>query len=218
MNIEGYIDHTLLKFNATDDAFYQLANEAILFGFASVCVPPSAVRYLRRQFPELRICSVVGFPCGYQTTKTKIAEVTELSAEGVNELDFVINLQQFHSGNYELVENELYSLIGKCRENHILSKIIVESGSLSEIQLSTVCAIINKCLPDYIKTSTGMLLNGYAVTPEEISRIRLLTESEIKIKASGGIRTRLQALELIQAGADRIGTSSSINIIQTMEN
>lgn len=214
MDIAKYIDHTLLKYNGTQSAFIKLAEEAMSFGFATVCVPPSVVQYLRTEFPSLNICSVVGFPCGYSTTATKLAEAQELITNGANELDFVINLQQLHSGNYDFVEQELVQLIAICRGNNICSKIIVESGSLNDEQFDKTCEIINNCRPDFIKTSTGMLLDAYAATPEEISRIRKKINAEIKVKASGGVKTYEQALNIIKAGADRIGTSSSISIIE----
>jgi deoxyribose-phosphate aldolase len=216
MNIAPYFDHTLLRFDATSLDFVKLAEEAIKFGFATVCVPPSIVQNLRDTYSDsdLKICSVVGFPCGYTNTKTKIAETKELIAAGVNELDFVVNFSHLHSGRYDLVEVELDSLIKICRENSIISKVIIESGSLNYIQLEKIIEILNKFRPDYLKTSTGMLVMDYVVNTEEILKIRKKLDTEIKIKASGGIRNLHQVNELIKAGAQRLGTSSAVSIIQ----
>lgn len=215
MNLAAHIDHTLLRFDASMDEYEFLCIDAIKYGFANVCVPPSAVEYIIEKFGSqlLNICSVIGFPCGYSTLKAKQIEAQELINVGVRELDIVINLLHAHSGMYNKIERELEVLIGLCRENNVISKVIVEIGSLSSMQFGIICEIINKLQADFIKTSTGMLKSGYTVSTNDIKLIRSEIDERIKIKASGGIKTKEQALDLLKAGANRLGTSSSIQII-----
>ncbi len=216
MNLAPFIDHTLLRFDATIEEFDTLCRDAVKYGFASVCVPPCVVKNINEKFKNqnLKIGSVIGFPCGYSSLKTKLSETSELILNGVDELDFMINQVYLHSGLYTEVEEELDILIARCRESDVKSKIIIEIGSLSDYQLSRICEIINRLHPDYTKTSTGMLKNGYVVNTNDIVILRSKLEKHIKIKASGGIRTKEQVIDLIHFGAQRVGTSSALQIIQ----
>ena len=202
MNLAPFIDHTLLRFDATIEEFDTLCRDAVKYGFASVCVPPCVVKNINEKFKNqnLKIGSVIGFPCGYSSLKTKLSETIELILNGVDELDFMINQVYLHSGLYTEVEEELDILIARCRESDVKSKII--------------CEIINILQPDYTKTSTGMLKNGYVVNTNDIVILRSKLEKHIKIKASGGIRTKEQVIDLIHFGAQRVGTSSALQIIQ----
>lgn len=214
MQLASYIDHTLLKFNASQSDFSKLCDEALKYHFACVCVPPSVVKYLRNTYTdELKIASVVGFSLGYGHTVSKIEESKQLIEEGVQELDFVINFHWLNSGLFEKTKEEIANFIEICRKHNILSKIIIESGSLKNDVEDVICDMINELKPDFLKTSTGMLLPEYQVKAEEIARLRSKLDTQISIKASGGVRSKAQAISLIEAGATRLGTSSSLQLI-----
>ena len=213
MNIASYIDHTVLKAETTLDDVKQICAEAIEHQFAAVCIPPYYVAPARQALEDssVRLATVIGFPMGYAATVAKVEEIKRGIDEGADEFDVVINVAAAKNGNWAFVRNDLDGMITAChlRAKHI--KVIIETGLLTEEEITKVCQICNDLEPDYVKTSTGF--NGAGAHPEIIRLMRSLLKPSIKIKASGGIRTAQDAQSMIEAGADRIGASRSVAIV-----
>ncbi|NJP41263.1 deoxyribose-phosphate aldolase [Oscillospiraceae bacterium HV4-5-C5C] len=199
------VDHTCLKPTARWDDIKKLAQEALTYHTASICIPPVYVEKARQTFgSELTICTVVGFPLGYQTSKTKAAEALELIRKGATELDMVIQSGWVQDGRFEDVLAELLLLREVC-EDRVL-KVIVETCYLDEAQKKQLCHLVAQSGADFIKTSTGFGPSGADLA--DIRLFRKLLPPQVRIKAAGGIHTRQQAEALVDAGADRIGASS----------
>ncbi len=214
MNIAATIDHTLLRPNeSTADRIEQLCREAIEFGFASVCVLPSwvplAVRIL--EHTTIPVCSVVGFPLGGNLPSTKRAEAEHLLAAGARELDMVINIGALKSGRDQEVLDDIAGVVESAHRGGALVKVIIECGALSEDEKRCAAALVSSAGADFIKTSTGFGYGG--ATLEDVQLLRAAVAPTVKVKASGGIRTRAQAEQLLRAGADRLGTSAGVAIV-----
>ncbi len=214
MDIAGYIDHTVLKPFTTEDDITQLCNEASIYGFAAVCLPPYFVRHARIQLQDtgVKVSTVIGFPFGYNATRSKTEEIKEAIADGADELDMVINLSAVKTGDWDFLEHEIERCTTLVHNANKTLKLIVESGLLTDAELISCCALVRSHKADFIKTSTGFAETGATVHAVEIMR-RHLPEN-IFIKASGGIRSFAFAKELIDAGATRIGCSASIKILE----
>jgi deoxyribose-phosphate aldolase len=211
--VASRIDHTLLKPNTTLEKIKILCSEAIEHGFATVCVPPCFVTQAE-QFLEgskVKLGTVIGFPFGYSNSLIKVEEAKRAMEDGADELDVVMNIASFFSGNDKEILKEIQSITQLAHLKGKQVKLIIETGLLSNNDIRNVCSIAIKAEVDYVKTSTGF--NGEGATVEVIELLRDLLPKKIKIKASGGIKTRGQAEALIAAGADRIGTSSSLQIV-----
>ncbi|MDD2214703.1 MAG: deoxyribose-phosphate aldolase [Oscillospiraceae bacterium] len=199
------VDHTCLKPTARWEDIRLLAREALTYHTASVCIPPVYVEKAHQSFgASLNICTVVGFPLGYQTSKTKAAEALELIRKGASEIDMVIQSGWVQDSRFEDVLAELLLLREVC-EDRIL-KIIVETCYLEAAQKKQLCQLVAQSGADFIKTSTGFGPAGAAI--EDIRLFRKLLPAQVRIKAAGGIHTRQQAEAFVAAGADRIGASS----------
>jgi len=211
ININALIDFTLLDPRATNQDLEKLCDIAYKNGYFGVCVNPANVAYvsgyIAKHFTgKLKVISVVGFPLGANSTQTKISEAKEAIDAGANEIDIVINIGKAKSGDYAYVKKEIEKL-RKISKRQIL-KVIIETCYFDEndiIKLSKICAA---CRVDYIKTSTGFGTGG--ATKDVVSLIKKVVGNKCKIKASGGIKTREQVVEFVNAGASRIGTSSII--------
>lgn len=213
MNIAAYIDHTILKPLTKAQEITQLCKEANEYHFAAVCIPPYFVALAKETTEShVKIATVIGFPFGYSTIKAKKAEIINAIFNGADELDFVINLCALHAGDYDYLRKEILECIQPIRLHDKKIKIIIESGILIDEQIIQCCAFYAQFKVDYMKTSTGYAEKGASIHAVQLMR-RHLSE-EIRIKASGGIRNYDTAKELIENGADRIGTSSGIAIIQ----
>lgn len=198
----SYIDYTLLKPTANYWDIYNLCQEAKEKGCASVCIPSDYVKDMRENFPSLNICTVVGFPLGNSTTETKMMEAMKAIIDGANEIDMVMNISAFKDGRFQKVTNEI-NTIKSAIGNHIL-KVIIETCYLDEHdEILDATFLIDETNADYIKTSTGFGTGG--ATFEDIKIIR--EHTTLKIKASGGIRTREEMEKYIEMGCDRIGAS-----------
>ncbi|MDQ0513780.1 deoxyribose-phosphate aldolase [Mycoplasmoides fastidiosum] len=210
--INSYIDQTNLKTDATQEDIIALCDQALQYKFKSVCVPPCYVRLAaaKLEHSETRVCTVVGFPLGYTDTKTKVFEATQAALDGALEIDVVININKLKQGDREYLIDELSS-IKKAIKGRVL-KVILETGVLSEEEKHLACEILNHVSPDYAKTSTGFAGKDKGATVEDVTLLRSLLNSEIRIKASGGIRNYADAKEMIKAGAQRIGTSAGVAI------
>lgn len=212
MEINQYIDHTLLKNTASEEDFYQIYEEAKEHSFFSVCIPPSQVLAAHKilQKTQVKICSVAGFPLGYASLKNKMQEIQELYYLGCEEVDVVLNILNVKQAKWNLVEEEIkaFSVISETK----CLKVIIESGILSQDEIIKICEISNKFPVSFLKTSTGFAEKGADL--DDVKLIRQHAKPSIKIKASGGVKNQKQALDFIQAGADRLGCSASIAIVK----
>jgi deoxyribose-phosphate aldolase len=214
-----FIDHTLLKPTATRDDIKLLCQEAMNLGFWSVCVNPSyislASRILRNS--EVKVCCVVGFPFGANTSEVKAYEAEKAIKDGADEIDMVINLGALKSGNFTLVKQDIQDIVEKANfaQKDITVKVIIETGLLSKEEKVIACQIIKEAGANFVKTSTG--INSTGATVQDVKLLRELVGLKFGVKASGGIRTYEFAMDLIKAGATRIGTSSGSLIIKAIK-
>lgn len=214
-NLSTYIDHTLLSATASETDIRKICEEAWVHQFKAICVAPVYVPYVVEMMEfcpvKIEIATVIGFPMGYSTTATKIAEATEALQNGATELDVVMNLSQFKSMAYLSVREELKQLADLAHGQNALLKVIIETASLDSFDLYTACEICAEAKADFVKTSTGFGPGGADV--ETVRKMRSILPAGVKIKASGGIKTYEQAVAMIEAGAERIGTSSGVAIV-----
>ncbi|MDR2193071.1 MAG: deoxyribose-phosphate aldolase [Treponema sp.] len=205
-NITARLDHTLLKATAAWDEIKTLCNEALEYKTASACIPPCYVKRARDAFPDLTVCTVIGFPLGYSTVQAKIAETETALADGASEIDMVINIALLKSGCFGMVEDEI-SRIRKTAGDALL-KVIVETCYLTEEEKIHICGIVTRAGADYIKTSTGF--GGAGAALEDIALFKKHIGKRVKIKAAGGIKTREAMIAFLEAGCSRIGSSSAV--------
>lgn len=208
MKINKYIDHTNLKADATFDQIKKLVDEAVEYDFYSVCVNSSYVKFIRDYNKDIKIAAVVGFPLGAMTKDAKVFEAKEAIRDGASEIDMVINIGRLKSEDYFYVEDEIRAIKEAIGEN--ILKVIIETCLLTEDEKIKACKLALNAGADFVKTSTGFSTGGATVA--DIKLMKEAVEGKIKVKASGGIHTREEALALIEAGADRIGASKSIDI------
>ena len=215
VDISAIIEHTLLKPTATYRDFKILCEQAVEHLFYSVCVPPYIVGSCKNALngTQVKVCTVVGFPLGYNSYVGKIIEAKQAVKCGADEVDAVINISALKSKDFNYVEKEI-SLLRKTTTNKIL-KIIVETAYLNEDEKNKIANIILNTGVDFLKTSTGFATAGAVI--EDIKFFKNILKNDVKIKASGGISTYKQAKELIKAGASRLGTSKSLQIISQNE-
>ncbi|MDR3248804.1 MAG: deoxyribose-phosphate aldolase [Treponema sp.] len=200
------IDHTLLKATASWQEITKLCNEAVLWHTASVCIPPCYVKPAHDEFGDtLTVGTVIGFPLGYSITAAKILETERAILSGAAEIDMVINIADVKSGHFDWVEEEI-KLLRKASEGHVL-KVIVETCYLTAEEKIQLCGIVTRAGADYIKTSTGFGSAGAAL--DDVRLFKAHIGPDVKIKAAGGIRTREDMVQFLEAGASRIGTSSA---------
>lgn len=216
-DIAPFIDHTLLKPVATEEEIVKLCQEAIEHRFASVCVPPCYVKRAREVVRKTPVAlgTVIGFPLGYQVFDIKMRETQKAIKQGAREIDAVINLAELKSGNYKKVKNEIEELSWLTQDEGCLLKVIIETAYLTRPEMERICEICAGSDVDYVKTSTGFAHAG--AQAEDVRFLRQILPADIKIKASGGIKTYEQALELLNSGAERIGTSAGLDIIRYVQ-
>ena len=207
--IFSFVDHTLLKPYATWRQIERLAKEAEHYGAASVCIPPSYVKQVRSNFPELNITTVVGFPLGYSSTGTKIYEAFQAVNSGANEIDMVINICDVKKKKYNYIFEEIFQM-KKNIGNNIL-KVIVETCYLEKKEKIDLCDIVESSGADFIKTSTGFGDAGAQL--DDIKLFKNHITNKLRIKAAGGIRTKEQMILFLEAGADRLGCSTGITAL-----
>ena len=214
MQIASYIDHTILKPTTLISEVEKVCREAVEYGFAAVCIPPPFVKRTKTILAptKVKVATVVGFPFGYAATEAKVAETVLAIVDGADELDMVINLIAVKDGDWNYLEREIQPVMDIIRQRKKLIKVIVESGMLSNEEIIRCCDIYGGAGVDFMKTSTGYAERGASVDAVQLIRNHL--PSSIRIKASGGIRTYEFAKQLIDAGADRIGCSASVAIVE----
>lgn len=212
MKYNKLIDHTILKQDATPEQIVKLCEEAIQYDFMSVCVNPAYVPLAAKLLKDsdVRVCTVIGFPLGMNLTKTKVEEAVLTVKEGATEVDMVINVGQLKAGNDAYIEEEIRAIkqaVGK----EIVLKVILETCLLTNEEIVRACLAAKVAGADFVKTSTGFSTGGASV--EAVKLMRETVGPDIGVKASGGVRTHEDLLKMVEAGANRIGTSSGAKII-----
>jgi deoxyribose-phosphate aldolase len=208
--LASYIDHTILKPTTSHIEITKICMEAREYGFAAVCVPSPYVGQARGE--GIRVATVVGFPFGYSATPAKLAEVAQALTDGADELDVVINLIRLKEGDWAALESEMRAITSTIHGAGKLVKVIIESGVLTDQEITRCCEVYGGIGVDFVKTSTGYAERG--ATVEAVRLMRQHLPASVRIKASGGIRTYAFAQELIAAGADRLGCSASVEILR----
>ena len=205
--ILSHVDHTLLKPEATWDQIKTLCDEAMEFGCATVCIPPAyvkdAVEYVQG---NLKICTVIGFPNGYNTLAAKIFETKDAVENGASEIDMVINIGQVKDRKWKQLQEEMEGVKAACLGRPL--KVIIETCLLTDMEKMKLCQIAAKAEADYVKTSTGFSAAG--ATREDVALLRENLPQSVKVKASGGIRTLADAVAYLDLGADRLGASALV--------
>lgn len=218
------VDHTLLKPDATESDVRKVCDEAREYHFASVCIPPGYVRLAAKELQgvDVKVCTVLSFPFGYEATNVKVAAVREAIVGGAAELDVVMNVSQFLSGNFAYVADELTSInqeVSALAINNglgdIIVKVIIEAAYLTDDMKRLATQIVAESGADFVKTSTGFGPGG--ATAHDVALLRKEAPEGLAVKASGGIRTLEDALRMLDAGASRIGASSSAAIMREAE-
>ena len=215
MELNNYIEHTLLKQDARKDEILNLAKEAKKYQFKGVCVNSCNVELVKKELEGtgVKIVSVIGFPLGDCTTATKVFETQEAINSGADEIDMVINTGRLKDGDYEYVKSDIAQVKHVCKE-HIL-KVILETDLLNQEEIVTASKLAAQAGADFIKTSTGFVKGGVGAKVEDVKLMYSIASFYgIKVKASGGIRDKETAIQMIEAGAVRLGTSSGIAIME----
>ena len=209
-----HVDHTLLLQPSTWEEIKQICDDAVKYQTASVCIPPSYVKQASEYVQgKMAICTVIGFPNGYMTTKTKEFETKDAIANGAFEIDMVINIGWMKDKKYDLIEEEIRTLKAACGEK--ILKVIIETCLLTEEEKIKMCEIVTSAGADYIKTSTGFSTGG--ATFDDVKLFAEHVGEKVKIKAAGGISSLEDAEKFLSLGADRLGTSRNIKIIKSEE-
>ncbi|MFJ9496661.1 deoxyribose-phosphate aldolase [Brevibacillus centrosporus] len=211
--IASYIDHTLLKPEATEEQVMKLCVEAREYGFASVCINPSFVELAASmlQTSKAKVCTVVGFPLGANTTAIKSEETREAIRNGAEEIDMVINIGALKSGNSKRVEDDIRAVVEAAEGK--LVKVIIEACLLNREEKILACQLSEKAGAHFVKTSTGFSTGG--ATVEDVALMKVVVGERLGVKASGGIRDLAAAKRMIEAGATRIGSSNSVAIVNS---
>ncbi|MCG7330773.1 deoxyribose-phosphate aldolase [Streptococcus cristatus] len=212
MKLNKYIDHTLLKPDASQEQIETLIEEAKKYDFASVCVNPTWVSFAAQALKatDVKVCTVIGFPLGANTPELKAFETSDAIQNGANEVDMVINIGALKSRNFDLVERDIRAVVEAAKGT--LVKVIIETCLLTDDEKVKACQIAQKAGADFVKTSTGFSTGG--ATVEDVALMRKTVGPDMGVKASGGARSYEDALAFIKAGATRIGASSGVAIME----
>ena len=214
-----YFDHTLLKPDATTSDILRLLTEAVQLDVAAVCVNGSHVRSARRFVDgagsDVKVAAVCGFPLGAMSINAKAYEVQLALEDGAHEIDLVMNIGQAKAGNWAYVEDEIYSIADMCHEDGAILKVIIETCLLTEAEIVQACRSAEVANADFVKTSTGFSTGG--AKAEDVALMKKTVGDHLQVKASGGIRTLEDAKAMIEAGADRLGCSASVEIIRAAD-
>ena len=217
MNIEKYVDHTLLKADAKLCDIKRICDEAKEHGFMSVCVNSCHAAFVANELKGsgVKTCCVVGFPLGAMATEAKAFEALCAVGKGADEVDMVINIGAAKDGNWELVEADIRAVVNAAHEGHpekrALVKVIIETCLLTDEEKVLACKASMNAGADYVKTSTGFSTGG--ATPEDVALMRSVVGDKLGVKASGGVRTPEDADIMIKAGASRLGTSNGVKLL-----
>ncbi len=214
MNLAKYFDHTYLKPYATNDDLIKLCKEAKEIGAAMVAINPVWTSFCKEQLKDtdVHVGAAISFPLGQSDLKSKCDETRNSIEAGADEIDYVIHIGKAKMHDWDYLENEMREIVSICREHHVISKVIFENCYLEKEEIKQLALIAKKVKPDFIKTSTGFGTGG--ATVEDVKLMVETVEGEVKVKAAGGIRDYKTCLAMIEAGAQRIGTSSSLKILE----
>ena len=213
MNIAAYIDHTVLKPTTTMGDVEKICAEAMKYQFAAVCVPPLYVKKAKELLGDssIKVATVIGFPFGYAAIEAKVAEMVLAIIDGADELDVVINISAIKNNDWQFLANEINAILPIVKNKNKLIKVIIESGILTDGEIIKCCDLYGVAGVDFMKTSTGYAEKGASVEAVQLMRKHLA--DNVRIKASGGIKNYQFAKQLIDAGANRLGCSSSVAIV-----
>lgn len=213
MNINKLIDHTALKPNTNKESILKLIVEAKTYDFASVCVNPCWVALAHQELKntDIKVCTVIGFPLGANTTEVKVFETKDAIEKGAQEIDMVINIAMLKDKEYDYVENEIHQIVEAAKDKAIV-KIIIETCLLTDEEKIKACELSQKAGADFVKTSTGFSTGG--ATVHDIALMRKTVGAEMGVKASGGVHTHEEALAMVEAGATRIGASAGVKLLK----
>lgn len=214
MNIAKYIDHTNLKAYASEEDIIKLCDEARRYNFYAVCVNPYRVKLAKEQLQgtNIKVATVIGFPLGATPTEVKVFEAKKALEDGADEVDMVLNIGALKDKAYKYVRNDIAEVVRIAHEKGAIVKVIIETCYLSEEEKEIACKLAVEAGADFVKTSTGFGSGG--ATIEDVKLMRKVVGDKLGVKAAGGIRTYEEALAMINAGANRIGTSSGVKIIE----
>lgn len=210
-------DHTYLKPNASEAELDKLIQEARSVNCAMVAVNSVQVGYCKRMLADtdIHVGAAISFPFGQTTIETKVFETRDAIENGADEIDYVVNLTEVREGNWAYIQDEMEEIVEECHRNHVICKVIFENCYLNDQQKIQLCKIAKEVKPDYVKTSTGFGTSG--ATIDDVKLMKKYVGRKVKVKAAGGIRDLKTALAMIKAGAQRIGTSATIQILQELE-
>ena len=212
MNYNKMIDHTVLKADTTKETVKRIFDEAIEYGFASVCINPCHVSYAADYLKDsdVKVCTVIGFPLGATTTATKAFEVKEAIANGADEIDMVMNIGALKDQNTDYVFHDIKAVVEAAQGKIV--KVILETCLLTEDEIVKACQICQEAGADFVKTSTGFSTRG--ATIEDVKIMKATVGDSMKVKAAGGVRTYDDMVKIVEAGADRIGTSAGCSLVE----
>lgn len=213
MELNKYIEHTLLKQDATADDVMKLLKEAREYNFLGVCVNPCNVKFAKQYLKDtdIKVVTVIGFPLGQATTESKVLETIDAVKNGADEIDMVLNDGKLKDGDFDYIVNEI-SAIKTAAQGHVL-KVILETDLLTQTEIKRACELCVQGGADFVKTSTGFVKNGVGAKAEDVKLMyETVHDAGLGVKASGGIRDKEAALKMIEAGATRLGTSSGVKI------
>lgn len=212
MNYNKMIDHTVLKADTPLETVKRICDEAMEYGFASVCINPCHVAYCADYLKDsdVNICTVIGFPLGANTSAVKAFETKDAIANGADEIDMVMNIGALKDKNYDLVRDDVKAVVEAA--NGTLVKVILETCLLTEDEIKKACELCVEAKADYVKTSTGFSTRG--ATIEDVRIMKEAVHGKAKVKAAGGVRTPEDMVKIVAAGADRIGTSAGCSLVK----
>lgn len=211
--LANMIDHTLLKADAINEQFKKLCDEANSYGFKMIAINSSPVKLCAEYLKDspVHVGAAIGFPLGQTSIKVKVFETQDAIINGADEIDYVINIGELKNGNLQYIEQEMVEIVDVCRKSNVICKVILENCYLNDEQKISVCKIAKKIRPDFVKTSTGFGTSGATIS--DIKLMKSIVGNDVKVKAAGGIRSLETAIKMIETGAERLGTSSGIAII-----
>ena len=212
MNYNKMIDHTVLKADTPLETVKRICDEAMEYGFASVCINPCHVAYCANYLKDsnVNVCTVIGFPLGANTSAVKAFETKDAIANGADEIDMVMNIGALKDKNYDLVRDDVKAVVEAA--NGTLVKVILETCLLTEDEIKKACELCVEAKADYVKTSTGFSTRG--ATIEDVRIMKEAVHGKAKVKAAGGVRTPEDMVKIVAAGADRIGTSAGCSLVK----
>lgn len=213
-NLSTYIEHTLLKQDATKNEIKTLIEEAKTYSFKGICINPCFISYAKELLrgTDIKLVTVVGFPLGANHTEVKAFETTKAIEDGADEIDMVINVSAIKDKDFDYVKNDISAVKKACKDKVL--KVILETDLLEKEEIKKACELCADASADFVKTSTGFVKNGIGATAEDVKLMNeTVAPKGLRVEASAGIRDKAKALEMIEAGASRLGTSSGAAIV-----